>query len=124
MRTRTTAALAAAAALLVACSGGPEDTAEKVPLTPPEQSTALKGPEHIQLDSGNVAYRAKQYEQALRYYKSAAQLKPDFSAAWFGVYMAEDKLGNKEGAAEAMERAKTLGAAAALHHPTAPDSGK
>jgi tetratricopeptide (TPR) repeat protein len=76
------------------------------------------------LDSGNVAFRAKDYAQALKHYQAAAQLKPDFGAAWFGVYMAQDRLGNRDAAAEAMKRAKDLGVAAAVHHPTGQDTAK
>jgi uncharacterized protein HemY len=47
------------------------------------------------LDSGNVAYRAGKYAEALKSYRSAADQAPLNAAPFFGIYMAADKLGNK-----------------------------
>lgn len=69
------------------------------------------------LDSGNVAYRAKDYETARRYFREAAELDDGVAAAWFGVYMAELALGNDDEAEAAMERAQRLAPGASLIHP-------
>ncbi len=39
------------------------------------------------LDSGNVAFRVKQYDVALRYYRGAAEAVPNHAAPWYGMYM-------------------------------------
>ena len=122
---RTTIALAAACLSALACTGGPEADESKTPLTTPaEQTPVARGPEGIQLDSGNAAFRARNYELARKHFRAAVELKPDFAAGWFGVYMAEDRLGNKAAADSAMKRAEELGSAAAIHHPAAPDTTK
>jgi hypothetical protein len=48
-----------------------------------------------QLDSGNVAYRAKQYEVALRHYRAAATAAPQHAAPWYGVYMVGEATSNR-----------------------------
>jgi tetratricopeptide (TPR) repeat protein len=67
-----------------------------------------------QLDSGNVAYKEGDREAALAHYTRAAELGPDVAPAWFGVYMAQNALGNKEGAQAALEKAQSLDPAASL----------
>jgi tetratricopeptide (TPR) repeat protein len=69
------------------------------------------------LDSGNVAYRAKDYETARRYFREATEIDDGVAAAWFGVYMAELALGNDDEAEAAMERAQGLAPGASLIHP-------
>lgn len=69
------------------------------------------------LDSGNVAYRAKDYETARRYFREATEIDDGVAAAWFGVYMAELALGNDDEAEAAMERAQDLAPGASLIHP-------
>ncbi len=39
------------------------------------------------LDSGNVAFRVKQYDVALGYYRGAADAVPNHAAPWYGIYM-------------------------------------
>lgn len=60
----------------------------------------------IYLDSGNVAYRAKQYETARRYYSQAAALAPDHGAPWFGIYMVGEVTKNKKLADSALAEVK------------------
>jgi tetratricopeptide (TPR) repeat protein len=69
------------------------------------------------IDSGNEAYRAKDYQTALEHYQEAAELDDDLAAAWFGIYMAQLALGNTEAAGEAMERAQSLEPGASMIHP-------
>jgi hypothetical protein len=77
--------LCSCCAVLGACSNN-EDTG-KVSLT---AQTAL--------DSGNVAFRRGDIEAASKFFRQAAQADPKNVAGWYGVYMAESKLGNKAAA--------------------------
>src|SRR5688500_18057599 len=61
-----------------------------------------------QVDSGNAAFSAQDYAAALRHYRLAAELGPEVSAAWFGIYVAEHARGNFTGADSAMQRAREL----------------
>ncbi len=54
------------------------------------------------LDSGNVLYKAGNYEGALAKYELAVKYAPANAAPYYGVYMAADKLGNKQLADSAM----------------------
>jgi len=60
------------------------------------------------LDSGNAAFRRTDYAAAREHYARATQLGPDQSAAWFGLSMAERRLGNAGAADEAMRRVQEL----------------
>lgn len=62
--------------------------------------------ERVQLDSGNVAFRAGEYENALRHYQAATEAGPGNLSGWFGVYMAYQALGDSEAADSALERAR------------------
>ncbi len=72
----------------------------------------------VQLDSGNAAYRAKDYARALTHYRAAAQRAPGLTAAWFGIYMAQDKLGNKAAADSAMKKVQELAPGMGAHPAT------
>ena len=50
------------------------------------------------IDSGNVAYRRGDYKAANEFFRQAARAEPKNVAGWYGVYMAESKLGNKAAA--------------------------
>jgi hypothetical protein len=73
-------------AVLSACSSNKADEG-KVSLT---AQTAL--------DSGNVAFRRGDIKAASAFFRQAAQSDPKNVAGWYGVYMAESKLGNKAAA--------------------------
>lgn len=75
-----------------------------------------------QLDSGSAAFRADDFEGALRNYRNATELGPDVAAAWFGVYMAHDALGNTSEAADALARARGEVPGATLLHGPAVDT--
>jgi len=108
---RTLPALAAALALFAAgCAPG----APKPPAADAfARSQAL-------IDSGNVAYRAGEFETAARRYASAAVAKPDDPAAYYGLGMALAKLGRDDEARDAYAKARSLSGAAAadttIHH--------
>jgi tetratricopeptide (TPR) repeat protein len=67
-----------------------------------------------QLDSGNAAYSAGQFDQALRHYRLAAEAGPAIPATWFGIYMTHHALGNAAAADSAIERARALSPTAAM----------
>lgn len=110
-RSAALVAVAAVALLATSCKQKPASEG-KIPLTPPadsiHQPTAAMTPFRAQLDSGNTAYRAKDYTRAREHYIRATKLDSLSGAGWFGVYMAEDKLGNKAQADYAMKRAREL----------------
>ena len=87
--------------LLVTACGTPD--APKTPLGGsgafvPDATTSL--PEGLnasaaaRLDSANIAFRLKQYDQALRYYRAATTDVPDHPAPWYGIYMVAAAVGN------------------------------
>jgi Flp pilus assembly protein TadD len=71
------------------------------------------------IDGGNAAYSAGNFEEANALYRRAAQLAPEVTASWFGIYMAEHARGNIAAADSAMARAQELAPGASLIH-TAP----
>ena len=102
---------AATVVLLAACAGSTKQDAQRVSFT-----------FQAQLDSGNAAYRRGDYERATEFYHQAAATEPENLSGWYGVYMAETKLGNAEEAAKAKafvaERAPEMPLS---EHPTASD---
>jgi len=108
---------------LAACGGGtPEE--ERRPLGEVQQAPAagpgavsdggearasLLPPEaQMHLDSGNAAYRAKDFRGALAHYREAARMEPDQPATWFGVGMAANALGDKAMADSAKAQVERL----------------
>ncbi len=113
----------AAGALLVGCK---KDEAPKQPLGASQMTTApkLAPAAQAQLDSGNTAYRAKDYQTALKHYQQAVKDAPHTPASWFGVYMAESALGDTVAADSAMRKARALAPGATLVHPASGDTTK
>jgi hypothetical protein len=70
-----------------------------------------------QLDSGNAAFRAKDFAGALAHYRRSAERQSSLAAAWFGIYMAEGALGHTAAADSALQRVRALDPAAAGAHP-------
>ena len=77
-----------------------------------------------QLDSGSLQFREHDFAAALIHYRRVAEMEPDLAAGWFGVYMAEQALGNLDAAAGALERARGTEPGAALIHPAAGDTSR
>lgn len=89
------------AVIVAACNSG--DDAGKRPLAEvvgnsaasenaiPAGLTALSA---AHLDSGNVSFRARQYDAALRYYRAAAADVPSHPAPWYGILMVAQATGN------------------------------
>jgi tetratricopeptide (TPR) repeat protein len=70
-----------------------------------------------ELDSGNAAYRERDYQRALEHYQTAVQMNDELAAGWFGIYMAQLALGNAEAAEAAMEQARIRAPGASMMHP-------
>mgnify|MGYP002623863887 FL=1 len=70
--------------------------------------------EHI--DAGNAAVRADSFAVAAEHFRAATELEPDVAAGWFGLYLAEQGLGDVDAAAEALERARAIASGASLIH--------
>jgi len=98
--TRAFAPLALVALFAFAgCSSG--EPRHAAPADPYARSQAL-------IDSGNVAFRANDFENAARRYASATVARPDDPAAWFGLGMALAKLGRDDDARVAYAKARAL----------------
>ncbi len=67
-----------------------------------------------QLDSGNVAYREGDYDGALQYYVRVTEMAPDDATGWFGIYMAQQALGNAAAADSAIAEARRRNPGASL----------
>lgn len=96
-----------AAAGLAACASEPE---EADPFGGADvAASALPSPEvRAELEAGNAAYREDDFETALAHYTEATRMAPELAAAWFGVSMAQEALGNVAEAQEAMQKAMDL----------------
>jgi hypothetical protein len=113
-------------ALIVGVSGCiPED--QRVDSVDPEvgRKSRAEWPAEVvaHLDSGNLAMRAQDPEQALGHYLNALEMAPDNSTLWFGVFMAHNSLGNTAAADSAMAKVRELAPGATLVHPV-PDSSE
>lgn len=109
----------AIALALGACGGGEPErqplneavaAQEKAAAQAPPAGEAPRLPPEVQMhiDSGNIAYRAKDYRAALRHYQEAARRGPDEAAPWFGVSMAATALGDRATADSAQARVRAL----------------
>ncbi|HYM81766.1 MAG TPA: hypothetical protein VEY91_10215 [Candidatus Limnocylindria bacterium] len=85
-------------ASLVGCGRRQKQT---VPTTPAERAQAL-------IEAGNQAFSAGNYGLAARRYASAAVVKNDDPAAYYGLGMALSRLGRDEDARAAYARARAL----------------
>jgi tetratricopeptide (TPR) repeat protein len=120
--------LALALLLATASACAPEEApqTESVPAQeagPPPQRE-LSPEVTAQLDSGSAAFRADDFAGALAHYTRATELAPDLAAAWFGVFMAQEALGNPQAAQDALARTQQLEPGTSLVHPTAGDTAR
>jgi hypothetical protein len=70
--------------------------------------------EHV--DGGNAAIRADSFAVARDHFLAATELEPEVAAGWFGLYLAEQGLGNVEASEAALERARSIASGASLIH--------
>jgi Flp pilus assembly protein TadD len=106
----------AVAAGIWACGGSKEPP--KIPLNQVQSrpmgttSSAAQSPMGAEaqaaLDSGNILYRAKRYDQALAEYRRSAELAPSESAPLVGILMVADVTKNKRLADSTLVRMKAL----------------
>lgn len=113
--------LALAVATLAGCR--PDDQRTET-IDPRAQETRDEmSPEAVaRLDSGNAAMRDDAYETALAHYRRVVELEPDQASGWFGLFMANNALGNGTAADSALRRAQALVPGASLMHPTPEDT--
>jgi len=98
-------------AVAAAC-GGSDDTG-KIPLgeigaAGDEGTSGLNSEALAALDSGNVLFRAKAYDQALAQYRTAAGLAQDESVPLFGMLMVANATSNKRLADSVSARLRAL----------------
>lgn len=118
-------ALVVAVLLLAGCAE--EGAPERVPLGAAgamERAGAERAPEALppqlqeRLDHGNAAYRAGDYEEALRHFDKAVTLEPALAAGWYGIGMAELALDRPAAADSAMAVVHKLAPRVPRQHPT------
>ena len=101
-----------------------------------EVAQALSPEARAELDLANVAYRAGDarnplnepgvniregdYETALSHFERVVEMAPDDATGWFGIFMAQNALGNAEAAEEALAEARSRAPGASLIHDTVP----
>lgn len=108
-------------ALALALAACPPDDQRTDTLDPGTAGQELTGEARAQLDSGNVAFRADAYDQALVHFTRVTELAPDDPTGWFGVYMVHDALGNQAAADSAIARARSMAPGASLIRDTLPE---
>lgn len=102
---RTVATAVLAGSFVLACGGddGPRTPLDQIQAQagslpsghpPLEGSAPLSSAARSSLDSGNAAFRAKDYERALQFYRDAARAEPAHASPWFGVFMVAQATGN------------------------------
>jgi tetratricopeptide (TPR) repeat protein len=102
---------------LAGCGGGDQ---ERVPLEALSGGEVPGLPAELQarMDSGNAAYRMRDYEGALGHFREVVRLEPELAAGWYGIGMTEAARGNAAAADSAMARVHRLAPEIPLEHPT------
>lgn len=103
----------AGSAIICGCKGS---EAPKIPLgsTPPataeadQPGTVVTGEARLALDSGNILFRAKAYDQALVQYSRSADLAPTQVAPLLGIMMVADITKDSKLAAATLPRIRKL----------------
>ena len=113
------------AAFLVIAAGAcsPPDDQRTETLDPTTAGREISGEARIQLDSGNAAFRAGDYQQALIHFTRVTEIEPGDATGWFGVYMAHDAMGNQAAADSAIARARSEAPGASLIRDTLDGEG-
>lgn len=117
MKCKASWRMVVAAMMVVGCVPADQGT-DAIDMQAAEAARAALDAETVaQLDSGNVAFRARDMDQAIRHFRRVTELAPDLAAGWFGLYMTETIRGNTEAADSAFQRAQELAPGAPLHRP-------
>ena len=103
-------------ALLPACRPDDQRTDSVDPNAAAQERASWPAAMVAQIDSGNAAIRADDFEAARRHFATATESAPEVAAGWFGLYLAEQGLGRAEEAADALERAQAIQSGASLIH--------
>lgn len=106
--------LAGAVLVLTVGACSPPDDQRTDTLDPNTAGRDLPTAAMAQLDSGNVAFRAGDYESALGHYRTVTEIVPDDATGWFGIYMAQQALGNIAAADSAIAEARRRNPGASL----------
>lgn len=114
MMMRTTRSLWAGAFILVSALACLPEDQRTDSVDPSTAGRDLPAEAMVQLDSGNVAYREGDYDGALRYYVRVTEIAPDDATGWFGIYMAQEALGNAAAADSAIAEARRRNPGASL----------
>ena len=106
------------AALATACGGGGEP--DRIPLGGGTVDAAVEPlPTELQarLDSGNLAFRERDYARALEHFEEVVRREPDLAAGWYGIGMTQAALGNTAAADSAMAAVHLRAPNLPLEHP-------
>jgi tetratricopeptide (TPR) repeat protein len=118
--TRLTRSLWAATFVLATATACLPDDQRTDSVDPETAGRELSAEAMAQLDSGNVAYREGDYDGALAYYVRVTEMAPDDATGWFGIYMAQEALGNRAAADSAIAEARRRNPGASLIRDTLP----
>jgi Flp pilus assembly protein TadD len=118
---KRTAAVLAAVIVIAACRGDDglrdDQSTGSIDSAAWRQARDLPPDVLAALDSGNAAFRAKDFNVAREQYLRAIELAPGESSGWFGLSMVERQLGNIAAADSAMMRVRELTPEASLVAP-------
>lgn len=118
-----TIAVVVLAGIVCACSRPDDQKTGTITTDNAAQTRADMSPElKMHLDSGNAAFRRKDYPVARTHYQAAIAADEKQPAGWFGIYMVELAAGNAEAAGKALDRAQKLVPGATLIHPNRNDA--
>ena len=103
--------------LLAACKPSDQETGSINKEDVRAARAKLAGEVVMHVDSGNAAFKTKDYQRALGHYRAATRLDDDAAAPWFGIYMVQRALGNGPAADSALKRAQKVAPGATLLQP-------
>jgi tetratricopeptide (TPR) repeat protein len=112
-----------ALAAVISCRPDDQRTETLDPLEGVRRRADLPPDVIAHLDSGSAAFRDDRFGAALEHYTRVTELEPDLGAGWFGVYMAQEALGDLEAAEAALERVQEIAPGATIVHEDGPEGG-
>lgn len=99
----------------LACQGSDDQRTDSVDMEEARQEREnLPAGLVAQLDSGSAAFRADDYEAAMRHYRAVTERDAELAAGWFGIYMVHRARGEADSASAALERARELAPRASI----------